>query len=58
VVSLFNNLTILKNKNPVVFVASGHVNEVGKQVTYRSALAMVYKKARYVRRRALDTGID
>jgi hypothetical protein len=58
VISLFDDLTIFKNKNPIVVVVSRHVNEVGKQATYKSALAMVYKKARRVRRRALDTEID
>jgi hypothetical protein len=44
VVSLFDNLTILENKNPTVDITSRHVNEVGQEVTYRSALAMVYNK--------------
>jgi hypothetical protein len=44
VVSLFDNLTILENRNPTVDIASRHVNEVGQEVTYRSTLAMVYNK--------------
>jgi hypothetical protein len=44
VVSLFDNLTILENKNPTVDITSRHVNELDQEVTYRSALAMVYNK--------------
>jgi hypothetical protein len=44
VVSLFGNLTVLENRNPTVDIASRNVDEVGQEVTYRSALAMVYNK--------------
>jgi hypothetical protein len=44
VVSLFDNLTILENKNPTVDIASRHVNELDQELTYKSALAMVYNK--------------